>query len=84
MCLDGLVVGRGRYTVCAVEGLGYLHRLGLTHGNLRPSNMLVLAVRFVCERGPRILGLCARVCPCWLTHGSLRRSSRSVTGSRQV
>ena len=32
---------RGRYTACGVEGLGYLHRLGLTHGNLKPSNMLV-------------------------------------------
>ena len=50
------LVGCGRYTACAVEGLGYLHRLGLTHGNLRPSNMLVLAVRFVCESAPRILG----------------------------
>ena len=58
MCLDGLVVGRGRYTVCAVEGLGYLHRLGLTHGNLRPSNMLVLAVRFVSERAPRAYLVC--------------------------
>ena len=40
--LCGWEGGRGRHTACAVEGLGYLHRLGLTHGNLRPSNMLVL------------------------------------------
>ena len=25
-----------------MRGLGYLHRLGLIHGNLKPSNMLVL------------------------------------------
>ena len=31
----------GRHTACGAAGLGYLHRLGLTHGNLRPSNMLV-------------------------------------------
>ena len=32
----------GRHAACGAEGLGYLHRVGLTHGNLRPSNMLVL------------------------------------------
>ena len=31
----------GRHTTCGAEGLGYLHRVGLTHGNLRPSNLLV-------------------------------------------
>ena len=31
----------GRHAACGAEGLGYLHRVGLTHGNLRPSNMLV-------------------------------------------
>ena len=31
----------GRYTLCAASGLAYLHRVGLPHGNLKPSNMLV-------------------------------------------
>jgi serine/threonine protein kinase len=30
-----------RFTTCAVEGLGYLHRAGMLHGNLKPSNLLV-------------------------------------------
>ena len=33
--------GAGRYASGAASGLAYLHRVGIIHGNLRPSNMLV-------------------------------------------
>ena len=38
----GPLFGTFRYASGAASGLAYLHRVGIVHGNLRPSNMLVL------------------------------------------
>ena len=45
-----------RYTGGAAAGLGYLHRHGVAHGNLKPSNLLVCVCVCVC--------VCARARAC--------------------
>ena len=60
---------RCRHTACAAEGLGYLHRLGLAHGNLRPTTMLV---RDVCVRERVSLRVCARARTCACVHPRTR------------